>query len=49
MTKKLRMGIALALMAGMPKLNQFSDSSYDPVQRKENWQGNGKRRKPKSR
>lgn len=49
MTKKLHMGIALAVIAGMPKLNQFSGSNYDPYQRKENWQSNGKRRKPKQR
>lgn len=50
MTKKLSMGIALALMTAIPQSSTYSsDSSYDPYQRKEHWKGHGKRKKPKSR
>lgn len=49
MSKNLKMGIALALMTAIPSPVKYSDSNYDPYQRKEQWQGNGKRKRPKAR
>ena len=49
MSKKLSMGIALALMAAIPTQSVAVHSGHVPYYRKEQWQGQGKRKKPKSR
>ena len=50
MSKKLSMGIALALMAATPTHSIAIHSGHVPPHyRKEQWQGQGKRKKPKSR
>ena len=48
MSKKLSMGIALALMASMPN-SIGSAHSVGSCERKEPWQGRGKRKRPKAR
>ena len=46
---KVKMGVALAIMATMPTYNAPHPNTHDSYWKKENWQGRGKRPKPKSR